>query len=208
MDNGLVSQKLQPRRSGERKDGTNGRPSQPLWEELSFQYLPTGNRKAWVKISIINILPSLPEGDTQNPLIQHEKVLHIFEYYTFALVSQRGIKSKDILPMSGRQHCIYDDDPTHMEMYLPNTAIPVTIHSLFVASSGHDGKSFKSVTELCSTARNGLNLNGYALPSMSTFVTNEDSPLKHRLNMYILIFYIHGPVSTLARAYCVRQGGI
>ncbi|KAF8878473.1 hypothetical protein CPB84DRAFT_1966141 [Gymnopilus junonius] len=156
------------------------------------------------------VLPPLPE-DAQDVLIQHEaEILRIFTGYAFAFASQYGTKigPDDTLPLSCTRYSASDEgNISPLRAHLRKAAIPVTIRSSFVANSGHND-SFNTVFELCNTARTGLNLNGHAIPTMSPFTTNGGGGLEHRLNAYILDFYIHGQVSTLAKANCIRRGDV
>lgn len=153
------------------------------------------------------ILPPLPEF-ARNILILHEKeILRIFTSYatTFASQHQAKIGPDNALPLSGVQYP-GSEESSPFRVHLLNNAIPVVVRSLFVANSGHDD-SFESVSELTTTARSGLNLNGHAIPSMS-YLTTGYNDLEHQLNAYILDFYIHGQVSTLGSANGIRKGDI
>jgi len=153
------------------------------------------------------ILPPLPET-ARNVLILHEKeILRTFTSYatTFATQHQAKIGPDNVLPLSGFQY-LGSEEPSPFRVHLSNNAIPVVVRSLFVANSGHDD-SFRDVSELTTTARSGLNLNGHAIPSMSHLATGYND-LEHQINAYILDFYIHGQVSTLVSANGIRSGDI
>ncbi|KAF8958161.1 hypothetical protein BDZ97DRAFT_66327 [Flammula alnicola] len=158
------------------------------------------------------ILPPLPAVARKVLVAHDEEILRIFSGYAFAFAKGLG-EDDNTLPLSGVRVCGNDahgSKPSPFHKYLQSTAIPVIVRSPFVANSGH-GDSFKSVPELTRTSRAGLNLNGHAIPSMSHLthdIGDEGNSLEHRLNAHILDFYIHGQVSTLARANCIRRGDV
>ena len=156
------------------------------------------------------LLPPLPKT-AENVLSRHEKeILRIYNGYAAAFVRQHQTKMgpDNILPLSGLQYPGSDKERSSpFRVHLSNNAIPVVVRSSFVANSGH-ADFFKSVLELTTTARSGLNLNGHAIPSMSHFTGSGKRELEHRLNAHILDFYIHGQVDTLVRANGIRKGDI
>ena len=115
------------------------------------------------------------------------------------------------LPLSKIQYCGTDvDSSSEFRIHVKNNAIPVTVRSSFVANSGH-GDSFANVFELLQTLRTGINLNAHAIPSMSHLTASsscDKHDKKHMMNAYLLDFYIHGQVSTLALANGIRRGDI
>jgi hypothetical protein len=139
-------------------------------------------------------------------------ILRIFEGYAFAYAKAAAeiIGPDDALALSRTRFCGKgDEELSAFRLHLQNHAIPTVVRSSFVGNSGH-GDVFKSVLDLTRTARDGLHMNGYAIPSMAEFVaaTEEDNILEHRLNAHLLDFYLHGQVSTLGRANCIRQGEV
>jgi hypothetical protein len=157
------------------------------------------------------VLPPLPEA-VRNVLIEHDaEILRIFEGYAlaFATKSAGEMGVDDVLPLSKIRYCGTDvDSSSEFRKHLKNNAIPVIVRSSFVANSGH-GDSFANVFELMQTSRSGINLNAHAIPSMSHLTRSSiDKQDEHMLNAYILDFYIHGQVSTLAHANGIRRGDI
>ena len=158
------------------------------------------------------VLPPLPEGACR-VLAEHDgHILRIFEGYAFAYAKAAAkiLGPDDALALSRIRFCGKDDGgPSAFQLHLQNHAIPSVIRSTFVGNSGH-GDVFKSVLDLTRTARDGLHMNGHAIPSMAQFVapTEGDDTLEHRLNAHLLDFYVHGQVSTLGRANCIRQGDV
>ena len=157
------------------------------------------------------VLPPLPEA-AQNALIEHDvKILRIFEGYAHAFATksaaEMGVDSDDVLPLSKIRYCGTDvDSSSEFRQHLKNNAIPVIVRSSFAANSGH-GDSFTNVFELMQTSRSGINLNAHAIPSMTHLITASSSD-EHMMNAYLLDFYIHGQVSTLAHANGVRRGDV
>ncbi|OBZ67833.1 hypothetical protein A0H81_12109 [Grifola frondosa] len=92
--------------------------------------------------------------------------------------------------------------PSHLQ----STAVKAVARSPFVANSGH-GDDFKTVNELTSTARRGLHLNEYAIPSMQQFtaIPGQGNDF-FALNAYLLDFYTHGQTAALKAANGIRDG--
>jgi hypothetical protein len=160
------------------------------------------------------VLPPLPEIARQALLVHDKEILQIFSGYVsaFAKNSENTNGQEDILPLSKIPVC---GNNTHRRAetaqfytHLQNNATPVITRSVFVANSGHDDV-FSSVSELTRTSRADLNLNEYAIPSMTHLtITADTDTLEHRLNAYILDFYTHGQVETLAIANGIRRGDV
>ena len=159
------------------------------------------------------VLPPLPEA-ARKVLVEHDaEILRIFEGYAlaYATISAREMGVDDVLPLSKIRYCGTDvDSSSEFRKHLKNNAIPVTVRSSFVANSGH-GDSFANVFDLMQTSRTGINLNAHAIPSMSHLTASSSSDKhdeQHMINAYLLDFYIHGQVSTLALANGIRKGDI
>ena len=158
------------------------------------------------------VLPPLPEA-ARKVLIEHDaEILRIFEGYAlaFATKSAAEIGVDDVLPLSKIRYRGTDvDSSSEFRKHIKNNAIPVIVRSSFVANSGH-GDSFANVFELMQTSRSGINLNAHAIPSMShlTASSSDKHDEQHMMNAYLLDFYIHGQVSTLAHANGIRRGDI
>jgi len=156
-------------------------------------------------------LPPLPEA-ARKVLVEHDaEILRIFEGYAlaFATRSAEEMGVDDVLPLSKIRYCGTDvDSSSEFRKHIKNNAIPVIVRSSFVANSGH-GDSFANVFELTQTSRSGINLNAHAIPSMAHLTASSgDKHDEHMLNAYLLDFYIHGQVSTLAHANAIRRGDI
>ena len=158
------------------------------------------------------VLPPLPEA-VRKVLIEHDaEILRIFEGYAlaFATKSAGEMGVDDVLPLSKIRYCGTDvDSSSEFRKHIKKNAIPVIVRSSFVANSGH-GDSFTNVFELMQTSRSGINLNAHAIPSMShlTASSSDKHGEQHMMNAYLLDFYIHGQVSTLAHANGIRRGDI
>ena len=158
------------------------------------------------------VLPPLPEA-ARKVLIDHDaEILRIFEGYALAYATKSAgeMGVDDVLPLSKIRYCGTDvDSSSEFRKHIKNNAIPVMVRSSFVANSGH-GDSFANVFELMQTSRTGINLNAHAIPSMSHLTTSlsDKHDEQHMMNAYLLDFYIHGQVSTLAHANGIRRGDI
>ncbi|KAJ7608765.1 hypothetical protein FB45DRAFT_1128535 [Roridomyces roridus] len=150
------------------------------------------------------MLPPLPKAVRQ-VLEDHDKrILGIFTGYARACAAQIDADADSRLPLSNLSF----PEPTESTLFrtdLQSTAIHVIARSPFVANSGHTDTSFSSVDELARSARNGLHVNGNSIPSMKHLASPHGA---HMLNAYILDFYIHGQVATLARANGIRRGDV
>ena len=157
-------------------------------------------------------MPPLPE-DARRVLADHKgHILRIFKGYAFAYAEAAAeiIGPDDALALSRIQFCGKEgEEQSAFHAHIQSRAIPTVVRSSFVGNSGH-GDVFTSVIDLTRTARDGLHMNGYAIPSMAQFVapTEGDDILEHRLNAHLLDFYLHGQVATLGRANCIRQGDV
>lgn len=157
------------------------------------------------------ILPSLNQK-AQTVLSKHEKqILEIFTSYasTFATHNLTHLGEDDTLPLSRLKYPGSGDEVGGtFQQYLEQNTSPVVVRSLFVANSGH-GDVFRSISELAATSRSGIYLNEHAIPSMKhLFVSREGDSGNFALNAYIYDFYMHGQLSTLAAANCIRKGDI
>jgi hypothetical protein len=163
------------------------------------------------------VLPSPPKF-VLAALAQHDsEILDVFTGYAITYAKHAATLGPDIsLPMS---KIVYpppngpNDQRSSFHSYLHQTAIPIIARSPFVANSGH-GDAFKSVHELTRTVREGLHLNEHAIPSLSHLTATSHSKdrnaagLEHGLNAYLLDFYTHGQVATLAAANGIRRGDV
>jgi hypothetical protein len=156
------------------------------------------------------VLPPLPEAARKVLLEHDEDILRIFEGYALAFATKSAAEMgvDDVLPLSKIRYCGTDvDSSSQFRQHIKNNAIPVIVRSSFVANSGH-GDSFANVFELTQTSRSGINLNAHAIPSVSHLTASSSGDEQHMMNAYLLDFYIHGQVSTLAHANGIRRGDI
>ncbi|KAF7347281.1 hypothetical protein MVEN_01483200 [Mycena venus] len=154
------------------------------------------------------VLPELPKAVRDVLEYHDQKILETFTGYAHACTAQleKDVGQEDMLPLSKASYpCIQrqSEDPSTLRTRLRETAVHVVARSPFVANSGHTDK-FSSVEELVHTTRNDLHLNNTFIPSMR-HLTSEGG---HLLNAYLLDFYIHGQVSTLAKANGIRRGDV
>ncbi|KAJ7084759.1 hypothetical protein C8R43DRAFT_1115430 [Mycena crocata] len=153
------------------------------------------------------VLPKLP-SPVRKVLLEHDQqILHTFSGYALACAAQLRTKGQDsILPLS-RISFPSETHPVNSSIFrarLRQAAISAIARSPFAANSGHTD-SFASVEELTRSARSNLHLNNNAIPSMKHLTTMDG---EHVLNAYLLDFYIHGQVATLAKANGIRRGDV
>ncbi|KAG5652595.1 hypothetical protein H0H81_004426 [Sphagnurus paluster] len=156
------------------------------------------------------ILPPLPHAARTVLEERDQEILQIFVNcaVTHAKQQKKALGSDLILPLSKADYSGANTDSeaiSSFRKHLAETAVAVNARSPFVANSGH-GDNFVSIKELAETARAGLHLNEYAMPSMSAFLTHAEGD--HVLNAYLYDFYIHGQVKTLAAANGIRRGDV
>ncbi|KAF8155693.1 hypothetical protein B0H34DRAFT_506081 [Crassisporium funariophilum] len=180
---------------------------------LSSAFAQKGHIEALTaKYPSMVVLPPMPSA-AQKVLFEHDcEILRIFTGYAFAFAmqSKAQLGTDDTLPLSKIRYQGTDLDVScPFRTLCKETAIQVVVRSAFVANSGHDD-SFSSIFELTQTSRQGLNLNGHAIPSMSHLLAakNKGDDTSHMLNAHILDFYVHGQVSTLANANGIRRGDV
>lgn len=150
------------------------------------------------------VLPDLPKP-VRKVLEHHDqKILETFTGYALACSAQLAMEvgQATALPLSKTAYPQHSD-PSIVRTCLEQTAIHVVARSPFVANSGHPDR-FNSVEELVQSTRNDLHLNNNSIPSMKHLMSKGG----HLLNAYLLDFYMHGQVSTLAKANGIRRGDI
>ncbi|KAJ7492020.1 hypothetical protein FB451DRAFT_514183 [Mycena latifolia] len=155
------------------------------------------------------VLPELPES-VRKVFEDHDReILQIFTGYALACAAQLEKDSdagQDTLPLSQISYPLHSN-PHSSSIFrtrLQHEAIHAVARSPFAANSGHTD-TFFSVEELANSARTGLHLNNNAIPSLKQLTTTEGG---HVLNAYLLDFYIHGQVATLAKANGIRRGDV
>ncbi|KAK4988926.1 hypothetical protein LTR66_007187 [Elasticomyces elasticus] len=152
--------------------------------------------------SSIVFLPPLPKKAARILREHNQQTLDVFRTYVETFIDQH-IEEKDCrLPLTGT-HAGGDsggnEHATESDFSLP----PTHIRSSFVALSGH-GDQFSSISDLCRTTRDGVFLEESVIPHVGLYPDEMDVPL----NAYLLDFYKHGDVKTLARANQIRAGEV
>ncbi|KAG9309998.1 hypothetical protein JVU11DRAFT_10032 [Chiua virens] len=175
------------------------------------------------------VLPPLQDDARRVLAVHEEEILRIFTGYALTYGSQRSAElgPDTRLPLSDTELCGAPNMVARFGTWLQDTSIKVVARSLFVANSGHDDR-FESVKDLARTARRGLNLNEYAIPSFEPIFATSASDWKRNkngnrsaghppqtkqthgfaLNAYILDYYTHGQVQPLSDANAIRRGDI
>ncbi|KZT04532.1 P-loop containing nucleoside triphosphate hydrolase protein [Laetiporus sulphureus 93-53] len=158
----------------------------------------------------IVILPPL-SAKAKKVLKEHDaEILYVFIGYAVAYVEQHQEQlGPDVqLPFSKGMAGSELKSSGLFREYLETTAVRVTARSSFVANSGH-GDNFHTVEELARTARHGLNLNQYAIPSAAHFAADADDVEGfYALNAYLLDFYTHGQPAALKAANGIRDNDV
>ena len=170
------------------------------------------------------VLPPLPEAASTLLRSHAQLILDIFSGYAkeYALQHQATLdKTAMELPLSGslsKQNVdLAVESP--FSRNLREESVPPIVRCPFVATSNH-GDRFSTVSELTSSARDGLHLNHQAIPSVDTFLAHSDlattpgaqratgTPQPLRLNAYLYDFYLHGHVEALSKENGVRRGDV
>ena len=146
------------------------------------------------------VLPELPKSATQI-LRQHNKdTLGIFTNYATTFANQHITEDERTLPLTaitvGRDDEDVDSDDSDEEDsfdFLHSLPTPKA-RSAFVALSGH-GDKFKTIEDLCSSARGGIFLESAVIPHLDVHPDENKAPL----NAYLLDFYIHGALDSLEK---------
>ncbi|KAJ7083417.1 hypothetical protein B0H15DRAFT_425762 [Mycena belliarum] len=176
---------------------------------ISRVYASNQNTAHAKKLPSMVVLPQLPKA-VRKVFVEHDReILHTFTGYALACGAQLedpDVGPDSVLPLSKISYSLQStpQSASTFRTGLRQAAIRVVARSPFVANSGH-ADSFKSVEELANAARRGLHLNNNAIPSLKHLTTTEGG---HVLNAYLLDFYIHGQVATLARANGIRRGDV
>ncbi|KAI5888019.1 P-loop containing nucleoside triphosphate hydrolase protein [Schizophyllum commune H4-8] len=158
------------------------------------------------------LLPPL-RSDAVRALREHdEEILRVFKGYAVTYAQSRDAElPKDVcLPLSHTPY-VGSSESSPFKESLQRTAVPRSVRSSFIATSGH-GDEFASVSELCRTARAGVELHEHSIPSMERFIRyanpDETDGVQHVLNAYIYDFYTHGQPTSLAQANGIKYGDI
>ncbi|KAK5152342.1 hypothetical protein LTR04_006425 [Oleoguttula sp. CCFEE 6159] len=145
-------------------------------------------------------LPPLPKKAAAVLRAHNDETLGIFSTYVKTFVDQH-VKSEDCyLPLTRVK--VGGDESLEVNAVLPS--LPSTaIRSAFVALSGH-GDDFESISDLCSTSREGVFLEESVIPHVALYPDETDSPL----NAYLYDFFMHGDVTALDKANGIKRGDV
>ncbi|KAE9406161.1 P-loop containing nucleoside triphosphate hydrolase protein [Gymnopus androsaceus JB14] len=159
------------------------------------------------------ILPPLPRGIGEQLQRHNNDILRMFSSYALSYASehQSSLGIDNILPLSGPAADTLPIESPFIE-HLNQTKIAPIARSIFAATSGLDDH-FTSISDLVSTVRNGIYLHEHAIPSMQHLIDYSDipnpgHPPEHEINAYILDFYTHSQLLTLAVANGIRRGDV
>ncbi|KAF9270868.1 P-loop containing nucleoside triphosphate hydrolase protein [Marasmius fiardii PR-910] len=158
------------------------------------------------------VLPNLSARIGEKLHKHDRKILDIFSGYAISYANEHmQTVVDDALPLSGVYPTEHSSTSNPFFDHLVQTSLRPIARSIFAANSGLDD-NFRSVKDLVHTVRKGIHLHEHAIPSMMHFVAYSDveSPnaLVHQLNGYLVDFYTHGQVSTLAAANGIRKGDV
>ncbi|KAF2235909.1 P-loop containing nucleoside triphosphate hydrolase protein [Viridothelium virens] len=150
--------------------------------------------------SSVVFLPKLPEQAVKILRAHNQETLDIFSTYVKTYVDQHMKEPETCLPLTKVK--IGGDMATMQESSLP-VLPPTKVRSAFVALSGHDDH-FRSISDLCRTARDGVFLEEAVIPHVDIYPEETDTPL----NAYLYDFFRNGSVQDLARANGIRKGDV
>ena len=150
--------------------------------------------------SSLVFLPKLPEL-AANMLRKHnQETLNVFSTYVRTYVDQHVKGPETCLPLTGLT--IGGNMETREADFLPLLA-PTKVRSAFVALSGHDD-SFKSISDLCSTTRDGVFLEEAVIPHVEIYPEDTETPL----NAYLYDFFRNGDTHALDVANRIRRADV
>ena len=122
--------------------------------------------------SSIVFLPPLPP-QAESILRDHDKqTLQIFSTYAKTFAAQHLKEDDRKMPLTGM---LMGGESAEGDTFLDSLP-PTTVRSAFSALSGH-GDDFRSVTELCRTARDGVFLEESVIPHIPLYPDEADTPL-------------------------------
>ncbi|KAG7099904.1 hypothetical protein E1B28_001703 [Marasmius oreades] len=158
------------------------------------------------------ILPNLPVRVGEQLRKHDQKILEIFSGYAVSYANEHMQSTIDnALPLSGVYAFDHQLKSNPFLDHLAQTSLQPVARSIFAANSGLDD-NFRSVKDLVHTVRKGIHLHEHAIPSMMHLVAHSDAESaeipEHQLNGYLVDFYSHGQVSTLAAANGIRRGDV
>ncbi|KAK3352620.1 hypothetical protein B0T25DRAFT_189350 [Lasiosphaeria hispida] len=148
------------------------------------------------------ILPDLPPKALSILEKHNGQTLKIFNGYVSSYAGQHLAEAPDNeLPFT--KHKVQPASPVNVADIL-NSLPPTTSRSPFAALSGFTDE-FKTIHELCETARAGVFLEESAIPYIP-IAPKETNGVPW--NAYLLDFYKHGDSETLARDNGVKKGDV
>ena len=152
------------------------------------------------KSSSVVFLPKLPTAAADVLREHNNETLQIYTNYVRTFVEQHVKDEEVALPLSGLR--IGGNDYT-IRIAGHAKRPPPKIRSPFVALSGH-GDEFKSISELCQTARYGVFLEKAVVPHVDIYPEETEAPL----NAYLYDFYRNGDIHALANANGIRRSDV
>ncbi|KKO98266.1 DEAD/DEAH box helicase [Trichoderma harzianum] len=169
-----------------------------------FVRIPVKENEKLVEIaktsSSVIFLPPLPQA-AERLLIRHNKeTLSIFKRYVRSYVSHNLTNKRDrSLPFT--QTVVGQETPIHWTTADSNAA--GMVRSPFVALSG-ETDDFKTIHELCQTARGDVFLEESAIPTIP--IWPHDTSV--RFNAHLYDYYKHGSMHVLGRDNGIRRGDV
>lgn len=155
-------------------------------------------------------LPPMPKAAADILLNHNADTLKIFTTYVKTFAEQYVEGSETDLPLN--QYAAGDKKDSKANGankgaektspgldFLPSLPAPAA-RSAFVALSGH-GDSFPTIADLCSSSRQGIFLESAIIPHLDLHPNESRQPL----NSYVLDFYNHGDLKTLASINGIRR---
>ncbi|PTB58077.1 hypothetical protein M431DRAFT_492319 [Trichoderma harzianum CBS 226.95] len=169
-----------------------------------FVRIPVKENEKLVEIaktsSSVIFLPPLPQ-EAESLLIRHNKeTLSIFKRYVQSYVNHNLTNKRDrSLPFT--QTVVGQENPIHWAA--ADSSAAGMVRSPFVALSGKTD-DFKTIHELCQTARGDVFLEESAIPSIPIWPHDTNV----RFNAYLYDYYKHGSMHVLARDNGIRRGDV
>lgn len=169
-----------------------------------FVRIPVKRTKMMVEVAkksaSIIFLPPLPQK-AEILLLQHkEETLSIFKTYVQSYVSHNLKGRRDrVLPFT--HTTVGQEEPVHWVS--ADSGASNMVRSPFVALSG-DTDNFKTIHDLCQTARGDVFLEESAIPSIPIWPHDTDV----EFNAHLYDFYKHGSMAVLVRDNGIRRGDV
>ncbi|KAF2734355.1 P-loop containing nucleoside triphosphate hydrolase protein [Polyplosphaeria fusca] len=145
-------------------------------------------------------LPPMPDRAAKTLRKHNQSTLHIFTAYVQTYVQQHLSESDRALPLTGIQ---FGGESVPESAARLKRKSPTAVRSPFVALSGHRD-NFKSIHDLCTTARSGVFLEESVVPHVGLYPEESALPL----NAYLYDFFKHGDTTALANANRIRRGDV